>query len=245
MAPRPRTLLLVLSLGFSAVLLPAGAAGARPGQDPSVATFGGAGAAATSTTIATSSSSTTAVDATQTVVESKDPPATRLVTESRKVMAVIAGLLLVALGLLVLTIRYWRVTRPVAVSSIDDLPTPVPPPVLVATATEDELEEYGVALLGKEVDFTALNDLDDDIWFGGPTSTAAAAASDADAPTDPAADETKVDDGGGEGPDHAAADTDWEPHTGEHERVEVPAGARLARPSAEARRRALGLPDAP
>jgi hypothetical protein len=43
------------------------------------------------------------------------------------------------------------------------------------------------------------------------------------------------------GTDHDAADDDWQPRTGEHERVEIPTGTALARPGLAARRRALGV----
>ena len=41
--------------------------------------------------------------------------------------------------------------------------------------------------------------------------------------------------------DHDAADDDWEPRTGEHERVEIPRGTTLVRPGLAARRKALGV----
>ena len=49
--------------------------------------------------------------------------------------------------------------------------------------------------------------------------------------------------GSGAGADHVAADADWEPRTGEHQRIEIPVRPTTARPSAAARRKALGLPD--
>jgi hypothetical protein len=54
-----------------------------------------------------------------------------LFTESRKIVAIIGGLVFVALALLLLTIRYWRVTRPVPVDAAMPEPVPVLDPVFV------------------------------------------------------------------------------------------------------------------
>jgi hypothetical protein len=48
----------------------------------------------------------------QTVVETTEPTETALFTESRKIMAIIAGLVGAALGLAWLTYRFWRNTKP-------------------------------------------------------------------------------------------------------------------------------------
>lgn len=50
----------------------------------------------------------------QTVIEGEEQPARRVATESRRVMAVIAGLVFVALALALLTARYVRITKPSA-----------------------------------------------------------------------------------------------------------------------------------
>lgn len=95
----------------------------------------------------------------QTLVEAQPEPARFLTAESRRIVAVIGGLVMVALALTWLTVRYWRATKPVAA-----------------------------------------------------------------------------------GADHAAVDDGWEPMaTGEHAQVDLDVPAPSARPSVEARRKALGL----
>ncbi|HWJ98562.1 MAG TPA: hypothetical protein VNQ33_10415 [Acidimicrobiales bacterium] len=123
MAIRRRTLLFVLALGFSAAVAPAALATAAPAQDPG-ATFG---TGETATTVAGSTSAPTATTAAtdstnQTLVESEDAPEKPIFTESRKVAAIIGGLVLVALAILLLTVRYIRLTKPVAQGDISDLP---------------------------------------------------------------------------------------------------------------------------
>jgi hypothetical protein len=76
----------------------------------------------------------------QTVVETAEPTETALFTESRKIMAIIAGLVCVALGLAWLTYRFWRNTKP----SLDD-PSPDQP------SAEPPLDEPQVAMATGEV----------------------------------------------------------------------------------------------
>lgn len=224
---------------------------ARGAQDNTGAAFGGAGAQVSSTTIAgtptTGAAATTSQASSGTLVESKDPPATRLVSGSRKVMAVIGGLVIVALALMILTIRYWRVTKPIASEPVDagevaDLAVAGVPVAPIVGSAAGEPAAAAPAPVTPAAD-------DDDIWTtdepdaGEPTvpvapPAAVVAAADAVTAADAAEPVTTAD-----APDHAGADQDWEPHTGEHERVEVPTGAALAKPGASARRRALGLPD--
>ena len=123
MVPPCRTLLFALALGLAAAVVPASLAGAAPQQDPG-ATFGTGEATTTvvvSTTVAAGSSSTTAAN-NQTLVESEDQPEKPIFTESRKVAAVIGGLVFVALAILLLTVRYIRVTKPGAVPDEAGLP---------------------------------------------------------------------------------------------------------------------------
>lgn len=64
------------------------------------------------------------------VAEPAEPDSRPLFTESRKILAIIGGLVLVALALALLTVRYWRITRPVPASvdaSADGGPSPVDP----------------------------------------------------------------------------------------------------------------------
>lgn len=178
------------ALGFSAALLPTSSAWGVPGQDPAE-TIAGAGAE-TSTTVPVATTEAVA-QTNQTLVESEATPDQPLFTENRKVAAVIGALVVVALALLLLTIRYWRTTKPVA----DGTAIPARPAVM---------------------------EVDEDSIF---VTDEAPAAPEPVAPPEP-------------GADHAAADADWEPRTGEHQRVEIPAAAVLARPGVAARRKALG-----
>lgn len=96
------TLLAVSWLGS----LPAAAQDA-PAATTTTAPSGAAGSAG-------SPAATTTVASDQTLVEAPKPPERRLITESRRVMAIIGALVAVALALALLTVRYWRHTRPVA-----------------------------------------------------------------------------------------------------------------------------------
>lgn len=205
MATRRRTLLFLCALGVGAAVLPASPVLAGATQDPG-ATFGTE--APVTTTTAAAASTTEASQTNQTLVESEEAPDQPVFTENRKVAAVIGGLVLVALALLLLTVRYIRVTKPSSSADVEpDLPM-LPPDL--------DLNDDSVFVDGS-----------DDAFAVAPATAAPAAATlAADAP--PAT-------------DHDAADDDWEPRTGEHERVEIPRGTTLVRPSVAARRKALGV----
>lgn len=222
MANRRCTLLFTGALILGAALLPTAAAGAYPTQDPG-ATFGGAGTETTVTTVPASTTAATTDDpgaTNQTLVESEESPDQALWTENRKVAAIIGGLLFVALALLLLTIRYIRVTKPVVASAEEGLPM-LPPTLelndesvfVVASADGSKPAEPVVPIVPEPSVEPAIE----------PT-TAEVTAIPAPAGTDP-----------------DAADADWEPRTGEHERVEIATGATLARPGLAARRKALGV----
>ena len=234
MATRRRTLLLACALGFSATLIPASAASARAAQDPG-ATFGETEAVASTTALPSTTATTSSSTANQTLVETAEQPEQRLFTESRKVAAVILGLVVVALALLLLTIRYWRVTKPLPadaaesrVTSDVDEPLFVPPADAAspAFAPEPVPETESVPTATPAAAGAA------EPAGGAETEPESGAVSDPDAAT-----------GSGAGADHVAADADWEPRTGEHQRIEIPVRPTTARPSAAARRKALGLPD--
>ncbi|WP_426572281.1 hypothetical protein [Aquihabitans sp. McL0605] len=226
MAPRLRTFLLVVVLGFAASIALPSLSGAAPAQDSTGAALGGQLTGSTTTVVgatttpvaATAAPTTTAAD---TVVDTPRPPAQRLVTESRKVAAVIGALLVVALALTLLTVRYWRATKP--------------QPVEV-----DEAAEPAVLSVNDTLD-------DDAIFTATPAEAAPAPASDevvVGATAPPA--EVLAADRSVPGTDHEAADDDWKPlGTGENERIEVPAVGAPARPSSAARRKALGISDQP
>jgi hypothetical protein len=210
--------LLTCALVFGASLASATPVAAAPVQDPG-ATFGGGGVE-TTTTLAPATTSTTASDATnQTLVESAESPDQPLFTENRKVAAVIGGLVLVALALLLLTVRYVRVTKPVAKAPEEGLP--MLPPTL-------ELDDESVFVVADEdgaKPSTKVVANDAPVWSPPP------------APAEPPVSAIAA----ASGTDHDAADDDWQPRTGEHERVEIPSGATLARPGVAARRKALGV----
>jgi len=225
-ATRRRTLLFTCALVFGAAVVPAVAAGARPAQDPG-ATFGGAGTEITTTVPTSAPASTTTSTAStpnQTVVEAEDTPDQPIFTENRKVAAIIGGLLFVAFALILLTIRYVRVTKPVRTEA-DELPM-LPPTLeindesvfVVASQNASEPSQPVVPVVPVVPETDAVPAIE--------SATAAVASTTATAAP---------------GTDHDAADEDWEPRTGEHERVEISTGANLTRPGVAARRRALGI----
>lgn len=81
--------------------------------------------APSTTAVATTGAVTSTTAPKQTLVETQAPPDRRLATESRRVLAIIGALVAVALALTILTIRYWRYTRPVAE------PTTTSPPLVL------------------------------------------------------------------------------------------------------------------
>jgi hypothetical protein len=179
----------VLVAAVASMVVVAGALLAPPvasAQDPGLVT-------STTVQVATTvpgASTTVAVDGTedanQTVVEAPAPIETALFTESRKIMAIIGALVVVALLLALLTARYVRTTKPQPI--VD--PAPDEP---------DDADEVGVdPIPSVEVPI-------------------------AEAPS----------------ADHHAADHDWEPRTGEHQRVDPPPTG-VARPGPAARRAVLG-----
>lgn len=105
-------LTVLLTLGMGAVALasiPAGAEMAHVVQDPE----------------ATVPSTTEAVSTEGTSAESEIPlnNAAEVAAENRRIWLVVGGLVLVAIALMLVTIRYWRQTRPVAVTAdLEDHP---------------------------------------------------------------------------------------------------------------------------
>ncbi|MEZ5140000.1 MAG: hypothetical protein R2702_18305 [Acidimicrobiales bacterium] len=119
MAVRLRSLLLAASLGIAAVVA-ATPAGAQDGTSTTAVAFGGGDPSAATTVASTEVPATTAdAESTQEVTEGTTSESS-LFTESRKVLATIGALVAVALALTLLTIRYWRTTKPVAPSAPGD-----------------------------------------------------------------------------------------------------------------------------
>lgn len=128
-----RTLLLTMALG--AALLgawPAVPVGAQAPEVPPTTIDPG-----TTAPVAIEPVTEPAADPAVTAAPEPEPagPTSRpLFTESRKILAIIAGLVLVALALALLTVRYWRITKPVPApmggSSDDAAPSPAVPAAL-------------------------------------------------------------------------------------------------------------------
>ncbi len=220
MATRRRTFLFLCALGFGAALAPATVSAATPVQDPG-ATFGGSGAPITTTTAVATTTTEAESQTNQTLVESKDSPDQPVFTENRKVAAVIAGLVIVALALLLLTIRYLRITKPSSADAVDQS-IPMLPMDLDLDFNDDSVFIEEPIGLFKPVE-----------W--GPTSADPIDVEPAERATVAASGSAAA------GADHEAADDDWQPRTGELERVEIPGGTSLARPGIAARRKALGV----
>ena len=115
LAPNLRAILGAVILGFvlsasGLALVGAGPAGAMPAQDPITSTT-----AASVQTTALGPTTAVAGAGTDTEVSASDTK--RVADENRKIWLVVGGLVLVALGITLLTVRYWRYTRPVPPST--------------------------------------------------------------------------------------------------------------------------------
>jgi hypothetical protein len=251
-ASRRRTVLLALVLGSAIAVLPHVPAGAAPAQDPGseVIVGGQVGSDPTTTSTTAPPTTTTAAPATTTapddVVEepAEDGGSTRLVTESRKVLAVIAGLVFVALALMLLTIRYWKATKPVAETEAEGplAATGTAPAVALADAEQAEpaptaSKKPAEAESAASASATSTSAASEPADADSPVLVGAAAAA---AGATPSGSVPSVQTPA-PGTDHTSADDDWQPRTGEHERVEIPRKPSTARPSRAARRKALGI----
>jgi hypothetical protein len=204
------------------MLLGAAPAAARPAQDPGVTTI----PVDRSTTTLPGSTTVAAVPAagseTEPATEPTEPAevaatgSNRVADENRKIWAVVAALVLVAIALSLLTIRYWRKTRPVSPDADAD-----------ADADADEpVAEVDEVMSGTD----SAGELPDDAVNDAANDTAPVPVVDAPLAV-PASPRRAV-----AGADHASADEAWEPRgTGEHERVVVASTARANRLSTEQR----------
>jgi hypothetical protein len=198
------------------MLLGAAPAAARPAQDPGVTTIPVDGSTTTlpgSTTVAAVPAAGSETEPATEPTEPAEVAATgsnRVADENRKIWAVVAALVLVAIALSLLTIRYWRKTRPVSPGADADEPVAEVDEVASGTDSASELPD------------DAVNDAAND--------TAPVPVVDAPLAV-PASPRRAV-----AGADHASADEAWEPRgTGEHERVVVASTARANRLSTEQR----------
>jgi hypothetical protein len=140
--------------------------------------------------------------------------------DDRKIFLVVGGLVAVALALSLLTIRYWRITRPVPVGDLDAHRGPTAAPAPDADRR------------GSTIDLDALDD-DDIFVHTAPVPTVAPTPEPAAAAPEPAP-------GGAAGQDHVGADDDWRSRaTGEHPIVEPRSGPGIVRPSRDQRAAAL------
>ncbi|MCB0997020.1 MAG: hypothetical protein KDB21_18125 [Acidimicrobiales bacterium] len=230
MTGRARSVVLALALSCVALGASAAPAGAAPSQDPT-STAVSFGAEEATTTVAASVADVVP-ETTQEVTEGTSSES-RLLTESRKLVATIGGLVVAALGLTLLTIRYWRATRP-----IDDTDLQVP-----VMGTEAALGASAVASA------PATEAPEPLATPAVPPTPPPAAPAPARMPVDVPSSEvqmpsTVTDTAEHEAILHQRADEDYEPQgTGEHERVEIP--ARPGRPGRGARAAALGRTTVP
>lgn len=93
--------------------------------------------------------------------EAAEPESRPLFTESRRIVAIIGGLVLVALALLLLTIRYWRVTKPIPAAAVPERSEATAVPARGAVP-----EEFVVAPITSEVPVSvaAADHRPDDTW---------------------------------------------------------------------------------
>lgn len=209
------------------VLFGAGQASARVGsmrQDPAVSTTvapdvagTGSTAVATTGTVADEAMSVSTAPTDPTAARPRDPRA-----DDRKATLIIAGLVAVAIAISLLTIRYWRVTKPVAPSSPEESPGPGVDALSVDAPGESVAEAPAVEVPASEATVaTAAVPVVGAGKGAGIRSRRSVA-----------------------GADHADADAGWEPmHTGEQERVSGQVPRATVRPTRSDRARALGFAD--
>ena len=99
-------------------------AAARSAQDPGAATTvtapgtPGSDPTGPATTVAAGGPASTAATATSTTQPTNGAGSRRAADENRRIWVVVAGLIAVAVGLSLLTIRYWRQTKPVPLAPV-------------------------------------------------------------------------------------------------------------------------------
>ncbi len=222
-ASRRRSFVLVCVL-VGACLFVASPASARRGQDPVTTTaFSLDTTTPPSTTAATTTADTGTTSSTRRATREADT--SQIDSENRRFTLVIVGLLVVAALLALLTIRYWRVTKPGRKPKDKKRPEPAAiddygdDDLFISTSGGDE--DPGDEDID---DFDYEDDIDEarprERRWGRRSRRAVAGA------------------------DHADADDDWEPMaTGEQERVSGQVPRATSRPSASQRAQALGATD--
>lgn len=248
-APRRTRVVVAVGALALAALLGTAPAAARPAQDPGATSVPIDASSTTSPAFTTTT--VAAVPAEEPVAPEADDAGTvgtsgrRVADENRKIWGVVAGLVLVAIALSLLTIRYWRKTRPVPPTTGLMLPTDAALAVALASTPEPSTPEPSTREASGEASagdgpapepsgeqtpgVSIVGGVHDDPVYDAGNDTAPVPV--VDAPdAEPASARRAV-----AGADHATADEAWEPRgTGEHERVVVPA-VRATRLSAEQR----------
>ena len=262
-----QAMLLVVGLLALVVLVVMGAgspASARTSQDPGTSTTAGFGGdpSTTGVSVTTAAPATTTASATtEAPASSGGPGSKRVADENRKIWLVVGALVAVAIALTLLTVRYWRHTRP--------MPTPVgaptgdtpPAPAIRGGRLDHEGSETGPVTGGAADEPVPASEpvpADEPARTDEPAPAAQAAGDEAPEVWAPNGDAIGVDTGpptealpvvvaaeedvartsrrSVAGADHSGADDGWEPRgTGEHERVVIAPAERRARPTAEQR----------
>ncbi len=231
---------LTLAVALGVVFAPA-AAGARPAQDSVETTVPGTDTTdlgVTDTTASTTtevSETTVAGESAPTVqVDPGGPGSDEVAAENRRIWAVVAALVAVALALTLLTVRYWRHTKPGprAQSAAGDQPDLTSDGAVVAAGAAAAPAGAATAGTSADVESPAAVDVEE-MSFAPPTLevpvVVGAAAAGADAEQAAAAAKADHD------PDEA-----WQPRaTGEQERLVLADYEHHVRPTADQRRAAF------
>lgn len=221
-------------------LFGAAAASGRPIQDPNSTTVAVDGSSTTLPGTTTPAPATTPLASTGGDAGSTEPGGRRVADENRKIWVVVAGLIIVAIALSLLTIRYWRRTRPVPPTTGLMMPTDAALAVALASTPQPSTVETPVPAAGspaapepaeaEAAPTAAAAEIHDDAANDDADDTAPVPVVDAPLAESASARRAVA------GADHASADEAWEPRgTAEHQRVVVAPAARPNRLSAEQR----------
>lgn len=203
-------------------------AAAAPVQDPLATTT--APPLVTDTTAVAPTTTVASTSSTSAARQPRVADTTQIDQENRKLALVVAGLVAVALALLVLTIRYWRITKPVVDDDFDDEYDEYDD--WDDEDLDDDDERDRAVAVAASPRRAVVDDLDDDEIF---VMSPAAPPAD-DAAPEPVEPLPRRGDRRSRrsiaGADHADADAGWEPMaTGEQERVSGQVPRATNRPS--------------
>lgn len=203
-------------------------AAANRSQDPVTTTAFALDTTTPSSTTTPSTSADTTPSTTRRAAREADT--SQIDSENRRFTMVIVGLLVVAALLALLTIRYWRVTKPGR----------KPKPGKRADAVDpDEFDDDDLFITSDDAGAGADDERDDDLDDDDAVDDQVVAPATASRSLWGRRSRRAV-----AGADHADADDDWEPMaTGELEKVSGQVPRATSRPNAAQRARALGAPD--